>query len=97
MAWLLALVALRLAYVTETQATSNLRHDPVRLSGLFPGESQFPGVPEKTSGLLRFQTSAAALQAPRGRQRRTLPLHPTDYINTEACRCHCCSETWCPW
>ena len=68
MAWLFALVAPRLSYLTENQASSSLPHDPVRLSGLIPGESQFPGVPEKTRGLLWFQTSAAALQAPRGRR-----------------------------
>lgn len=68
MAWLFALVALRLSCLTENQASSSLPHDPVRLSGLIPGESQFPGVPEKTRGLLWFQTSAVALQAPRGRR-----------------------------
>lgn len=91
MAWLLALVALRLAYVTETQASSNLRHDPVRLPGLFPGESQFPGGPEKTRGLLRLHTSAAALQAP-GEDGGARFARTCSRIDTEACCCHCCSE-----
>ena len=76
MAWLFALVALRLSYLTENQASSSLPHDPVRLLGLIPGESPFPGVPEKTRGLLWFQTSAAAVQAPRGRRPAHTSLAP---------------------